>query len=69
MRVSYVPRAVERAGAWIRAWKPEVPGMHEVFHTRFVDHAYPAPTHYAWTVFTVDEGSIARALTRLGTPI
>jgi len=36
-----------------------VPGIHEVFHARFVDHAYPAHTHDAWTVFTVDEGSIA----------
>lgn len=39
----------------MRAWKPEVPGIREVFHARFVDHAYPARTHDAWTVFTVDE--------------
>ena len=43
----------------MHAWKPEVPGIQEVFHARFVDHAYPAHTHDAWTVFTVDEGSIA----------
>jgi len=43
----------------VHAWKPEVPGIQEVFHARFVDHAYPAHTHDAWTVFTVDEGSIA----------
>jgi len=49
---------------WVRAWKPEVPGIHEVFHARFVDHAYPAHTHDAWTVFTVDEGSIAYDLER-----
>ena len=48
----------------MRAWKPEVPGIHEVFHARFVDHAYPAHTHDAWTVFTVDEGSIAYDLER-----
>jgi AraC-like DNA-binding protein len=48
----------------VRAWKPEVPGIHEVFHARFVDHAYPAHTHDAWTVFTVDEGSIAYDLER-----
>jgi AraC-like DNA-binding protein len=41
-----------------------VPGIHEVFHARFVDHAYPAHTHDAWTVFTVDEGSIAYDLER-----
>jgi AraC-like DNA-binding protein len=48
----------------VRAWRPEVPGIHEVFHARFVDHAYPAHTHDAWTVFTVDEGSIAYDLER-----
>ena len=48
----------------MRAWKPEVPGIHEVFHARFVDHAYPAHTHDTWTVFTVDEGSIAYDLER-----
>jgi AraC-like DNA-binding protein len=60
----YVPSIVERPAQWVRAWKPEVPGIHEVFHARFVDHAYPAHTHDAWTVFTVDEGSIAYDLER-----
>jgi hypothetical protein len=55
---------VERPDQWVRAWKPEVPGIHEVFHARFVDHAYPAHTHDAWTVFTLDEGSIAYDLER-----
>jgi AraC-like DNA-binding protein len=55
---------VERPAQWVHAWKPEVPGIHEVFHARFVDHAYPAHTHDAWTVFTVDEGSIAYDLER-----
>ncbi|HEU5226125.1 MAG TPA: AraC family transcriptional regulator [Actinomycetota bacterium] len=45
-------------GEWVRAWKPAVPGIHEVFHARFVDHAYPPHTHEAWTVFIVDEGAI-----------
>jgi len=57
--VLYVLRVVERQAQWVHAWKPEVPGIQEVFHARFVDHAYPAHTHDAWTVFTVDEGSIA----------
>jgi len=55
---------VERPAQWVRAWKPEVPGIHEVFHARFVDHTYPAHTHDAWTVFTVGEGSIAYDLER-----
>jgi AraC-like DNA-binding protein len=55
---------VERPAQWVHAWKPDVPGIHEVFHARFVDHAYPAHTHDAWTVFTVDEGSIAYDLER-----
>jgi AraC-like DNA-binding protein len=60
----YVLHIVERPGQWVRAWKPEVPGIHEVFHARFVDHTYPTHTHDAWTVFTVDEGSIAYDLER-----
>jgi AraC-like DNA-binding protein len=60
----YVLHIVERPAQWVHAWKPEVPGIHEVFHARFVDHAYPAHTHNAWTVFTVDEGSIAYDLER-----
>ena len=52
LRVLDVPRE------WVRAWKPAVPGIHEVFHARFVGHAYPPHTHDAWTVFTVDEGAI-----------
>ena len=64
LEVLYVLRVVERQAQWVHAWKPEVPGIHEVFHARFVDHAYPAHTHDAWTVFTVDEGSIAYDLER-----
>ncbi len=49
---------------WVRAWKPSVPGIHEVFHARFVDYAYPRHTHDAWTVFMVDEGAIRYDLER-----
>ena len=35
-----------------------MPGIDEVFHARFVDHAYPPHTHDAWTVFIVDEGAV-----------
>jgi AraC-like DNA-binding protein len=43
---------------WVRAWKPAVAGVHEVFHARFVDYAYPPHVHDAWTVFVVDDGWI-----------
>jgi AraC-like DNA-binding protein len=43
---------------WVRAWKPVVAGVHEVFHARFVDYAYPPHVHDAWTVFVVDDGWI-----------
>jgi AraC-like DNA-binding protein len=43
---------------WVRAWKPVVAGVHEVFDARFVDYAYPPHVHDAWTVFIVDEGWI-----------
>ena len=42
----------------ITAWHPAVPGIVEVFHARFVDHAYPLHTHDTWTVLIVDEGAI-----------
>ena len=43
---------------WVRAWKPVVAGVREVFHARFVDYAYPPHVHDAWTVFLVDDGWI-----------
>ncbi|MBP2183011.1 helix-turn-helix domain-containing protein [Amycolatopsis magusensis] len=42
----------------IRAWKPGVPGVSEVFHAHFVGHAYPPHTHDAWTVLIVDDGAV-----------
>lgn len=45
-------------GVSIRAWKPLVPGIREVLHARFTDHAYPPHTHDAWTLFIVDDGAI-----------
>lgn len=42
----------------IRAWKPPIHGVREVFHARFTTHAYPPHTHDVWTVFIVDEGAI-----------
>jgi AraC-like DNA-binding protein len=43
---------------WVRAWKPVVAGVHEVFHARFVDYAYPPHVHDTWTLFIVDDGWI-----------
>jgi len=54
----YDRHILEPPGEWVRAWKPEVPGIHEVFHARFLDHAYPPHTHDTWTVFVVDDGAI-----------
>lgn len=43
---------------WVRAWKPVVGGVDEVFHARFIDYAYPPHVHDTWTVFVVDDGWI-----------
>lgn len=42
----------------MRAWRPELPGVREVFHARFVGHRYPPHTHDTWTVLLVDRGAI-----------
>jgi hypothetical protein len=52
------------AREWVRAWKPVVAGVHEVFHAHFVDYAYPPHVHDAWTVFIVDDGWIRYDLER-----
>jgi AraC-like DNA-binding protein len=60
----YDRRLVANPMEWVRAWRPVVDGIHEVFHARFVDHVYPRHTHDAWTVFLVDQGAIAYDLER-----
>jgi AraC-like DNA-binding protein len=40
------------------AWRPAVPGVAEVFHARFADHAYPSHTHDTWTLLIVDDGLV-----------
>jgi AraC-like DNA-binding protein len=50
--------------ARITAWRPAVAGVHEVFHARFGEHAYPLHTHDAWTVLIVDEGAVRYDLGR-----
>jgi AraC-like DNA-binding protein len=42
----------------VRAWRPAVPGITEVFHARFIQHAYPMHTHAAWTLLIIDAGAV-----------
>jgi AraC-like DNA-binding protein len=48
----------------VAAWRPGVPGIAEVFHAHFVDHAYPVHTHDTWTLLIVDDGAIRFDLDR-----
>ena len=48
----------------VRAWKPPVPGVREVLHATFAEHAYPPHTHDVWTLFLVDEGAVRYDLDR-----
>jgi len=48
----------------ITAWHPPVEGVREVFHARFVAHAYPSHTHDAWTLLIVDDGVVRYDLDR-----
>jgi AraC-like DNA-binding protein len=42
----------------VRAWRPDVPGLAEVLHAHFTDHAYPAHVHGEWTLLLVDAGGV-----------
>ena len=48
----------------LTAWRPPVPGIAEILHATFVDHAYPAHVHEAWTLLIVDSGAIRYDLDR-----
>ncbi|MFJ4947046.1 AraC family transcriptional regulator [Streptomyces sp. NPDC088760] len=48
----------------ISSWRPSIPGIAEVFHAHFTDHAYPAHTHDTWDLMILDEGSVDFALDR-----
>ncbi|HTJ37542.1 MAG TPA: AraC family transcriptional regulator [Dactylosporangium sp.] len=52
------------ASELVTAWRPRVPGVAEVFHAHFVDHAYPLHVHDAWTLLIVDDGAIRFDLDR-----
>jgi AraC-like DNA-binding protein len=51
-------------GETVTAWRPELPGVAEVFHARFTRHVYPAHTHDAWTLLIIDEGAVRYDLDR-----
>ena len=48
----------------VRAWRPPVPGVVEVFHAHMTSHVYPMHTHESWTLLIVDEGIVAYDLDR-----
>ncbi|MFJ3586018.1 AraC family transcriptional regulator [Streptomyces sp. NPDC090127] len=54
----------------VSAWRPGVPGVVEVFHAHFTEHAYPMHVHDAWTLLIVDDGAVRYDLDRRehGTP-
>jgi AraC-like DNA-binding protein len=48
----------------LRAWRPDVPGVVEVFHARMTSHVYPMHTHEAWTLLIIDDGMVRYDLHR-----
>jgi AraC-like DNA-binding protein len=48
----------------LRAWRPAVAGIREVFHATFAEHAYPRHAHDTWTLFVVDAGAVRYDLGR-----
>lgn len=56
--------AAIRPPSTVLAWQPAVPGIAEVFHARFTDHAYPVHVHDTWTLMILDGGRVDFALDR-----
>ncbi|MFE2286184.1 helix-turn-helix domain-containing protein [Streptomyces sp. NPDC059443] len=56
--------AKSRPPSTISAWQPPVPGIAEVFHARFTDHAYPAHVHDTWALMILDGGRVDFGLDR-----
>jgi AraC-like DNA-binding protein len=48
----------------VSAWRPRVPGVTEVFHAHFTEHAYPMHVHDVWTLLIVDTGAVRYDLNR-----
>jgi AraC-like DNA-binding protein len=51
-------------GQEVEAWRPAVPGVAEVLHAHFTDHAYPMHAHDTWTLLIVDSGAVRYDLHR-----
>ncbi|MEU6986898.1 AraC family transcriptional regulator [Streptomyces sp. NPDC046324] len=62
--------ARQEARQEVSAWRPTVPGVVEVFHAHFTEHAYPMHVHDVWTLLIVDDGAVRYDLNRRehGTP-
>ncbi|MCX5179468.1 AraC family transcriptional regulator [Streptomyces virginiae] len=54
--------AAIRPRSSVSAWQPSVPGIAEVFHARFTEHAYPAHVHDTWALMILDGGRVDFAL-------
>ncbi|MFI7099851.1 AraC family transcriptional regulator [Streptomyces sp. NPDC050161] len=54
----------------VSAWRPRIPGVAEVLHAHFTEHAYPMHLHDVWTLLIVDDGAVRYDLNRRahGTP-
>lgn len=50
--------AAPRPRSSVSAWRPPVEGIAEVFHARFLDHAYPAHVHDTWALMVLDGGRV-----------
>lgn len=48
----------------MQAWRPALPGVAEVLHAHFTDHAYPMHAHDTWTLLIVDDGAVRYDLHR-----
>lgn len=46
------------------AWNPSLPGVTEVLHAEFFEHAYPTHCHDTWTLLLVDSGAVGFTLHR-----
>ncbi|MFG2980077.1 helix-turn-helix domain-containing protein [Streptomyces sp. NPDC048258] len=56
--------AAIRPRSTVSAWQPSVPGIAEVFHARFTEHAYPAHVHDTWALMILDGGRVDFGLDR-----
>ncbi|MEU9106297.1 AraC family transcriptional regulator [Streptomyces xanthophaeus] len=56
--------AAIRPRSTVKAWRPPVAGIAEIFHARFTDHAYPAHVHDTWALMILDGGRVDFGLDR-----